>query len=33
MQVYVNTENKSWKKYKIDFEKIANAAVLPVHKN
>jgi apolipoprotein N-acyltransferase len=33
MQVYVNTENKSWKKYKIDFKKIANAAVLPVHKN
>ncbi len=33
MQVYVNIENKSWKKYKIDFEKIANAAVLPVHKN
>lgn len=33
MHVYVNTENKSWKKYKIDFEKIANAAVLPVHKN
>ena len=33
MQVYVNIENKAWKKYKIDFEKIANAAVLPVHKN
>ena len=33
MQVYVNTENKNWKKYKINFEKIANAAVLPVHKN
>ncbi len=32
MQVYVNIENNSWKKYKIDFEKIANAAVLPVHK-
>ena len=27
MHVYVNTENKNWKKYKIDFEKIANAAV------
>ena len=33
MKVYVNTENKSWKKYKIDFEKIASAAVLPVHKD
>ncbi len=33
MQVYVNTEDKAWKKYKIDFEKIANAAVLPIHKN
>ena len=33
MQVYVNTENKNWKKYKINFEKIANAAVFPVHKN
>jgi probable rRNA maturation factor len=33
MQVYVNTENKNWKKYKIDFEKIANAAVRPVYKN
>lgn len=33
MQVYVNMENKSWKKYKIDFDKIANAAVLPVHRN
>ena len=33
MRVYVNVENKNWKKYKIDFEKIANAAVLPVHKD
>ena len=33
MQVYVNIENKAWNKYKIDFEKIANVAVLPVHKN
>lgn len=33
MQVYVNTENKNWKKYKIDFEKIAYAAVLPVYKD
>ena len=33
MKVYVNYENKKWKKYKIDFEKIANAAVSAVHKN
>lgn len=33
MQVYVNYENKRWKKYKIDFEKIASAAVLPEYKN
>lgn len=33
MKVYVNYENKKWKKYKIDFEKIANAAVLPVYKD
>ena len=33
MQVYVNIENKDWKKYKIDFDKIASAAVLPVYKN
>ena len=26
MRVYVNVEEKRWKKYKIDFEKIANAA-------
>lgn len=33
MKVYVNYENKNWKKYKIDFEKIANAAVSAVNKN
>ena len=33
MNVYVNYENKKWKKYKIDFEKIAYAAVLSVHKD
>ncbi len=33
MQVYVNIENKNWKKYKIDFEKIANAAVPAVYKD
>ena len=33
MQVYVNTENKKWDKYKIDFDKIANMAVLPVYKD
>ena len=33
MQVYVNYQNKDWKKYKIDFEKIAYAAILPVHKD
>ena len=33
MKVYINTENKNWKKYNIDFEKIVNAAVLPVYKN
>ena len=31
MQVYVNYENKKWKKYKLDFEKIVYAALLPVH--
>ena len=31
MKVYVNIEDKNWKKYKIDFEKIANAAVSAVH--
>ena len=33
MKVYVNTENKDWKKYKIDFKKIANAAVSAVYSN
>ena len=33
MQVYVNTESRAWKKYKIDFEKIANAAVSAVYKD
>jgi len=33
MIVYVNTENKSWKKYNIDFEKIANATVSGVYKD
>ena len=33
MQVYVNIENKSWKKYNIDFDKIANAAVSAVYKD
>ena len=33
MKVYVNIEDSRWKKYKIDFEKIANAAVRPVYKD
>ncbi len=33
MRVYVNYENKKWKKYNIDFEKIASAAVPAVYKN
>ena len=33
MQIYVNYENPKWKKYKIDFEKIVYAAVLPIHKD
>ena len=33
MRVCVNYEDKRWKKYKIDFEKIANAAVTSVYKN
>lgn len=33
MKVYVNIENKKWNKYKIDFEKIANAAVSAVYKD
>ena len=33
MRVFVNTEDKRWKKYKIDFEKIANSAVGAVYKD
>jgi len=33
MIVYVNTENKKWNKYKIDFEKIAYTAVSAVYKD
>lgn len=33
MKVYVDIHDKRWKKYKIDFEKIANAAVSGVHKD
>ena len=33
MQVYVNIENKNWKKYNIDFRKIANAAVSGAYKD
>jgi len=33
MKVYVNYENARWKKYNIDFEKIANAAVSTVYKD
>ena len=33
MRVYVNTEDKRWKKYKINFEKIANATVGSKYKN
>ena len=33
MKVYVNYENQKWKKYKIDFEKIANAAVSDAYKD
>ena len=33
MKVFVNFENKNWKKYNIDFEKIANASVSAVYKN
>ena len=33
MKVYVNCENKKWNKYKIDFEKIANAAVSDVYRD
>ena len=30
MKVYINYDDKRWRKYKIDFEKIANAAALNV---
>ena len=33
MRVFVNTEDKRWEKYKINFEKIANAAVGAMYKN
>ena len=33
MKVCVNIQNRAWKKYKIDFEKIANAAVSGVYKD
>ena len=33
MRVFVNVDDKRWKKYDIDFEKIANAAVTAVYKN
>ena len=33
MNVYVNIDNNDWKKYKIDFVKIANAAVSDVYKD
>ena len=33
MRVFVNVDDKRWKKYDIDFEKIANAAVSAVYKN
>ena len=33
MKVYVNYENKKWKKYNIDFNKIASMAVSAAHKN
>ena len=33
MRVYVNVEDKRWKKYDIDFEKIANAAVTAKYKD
>ena len=33
MKVWINYEDNSWKKYNINFEKIANAAVLPVYKD
>ena len=33
MKVYVNYQNKKWKNYNIDFDKIASAAVSPVYKD
>ena len=33
MRVYVNYENKKWKQYNIDFEKIACAAIPVAHKD
>ena len=33
MKVYVNYENSKWKKYKIDFNKIANMAISAVYKD
>ena len=33
MRVYVNIEDKRWKQYNINFDKIANAAVGPKYKN
>lgn len=33
MNVYVNYQNKKWKKYNIDFDKIASAAVSAVYKD
>ena len=33
MKVYVNYENSKWKKYKIDFNKIANTAIFAVYKD
>lgn len=33
MRVYVNYQDKRWKKYKINFEKIANAAISAVYKD
>jgi probable rRNA maturation factor len=33
MKVYVDIHDKRWKKYKIDFEKIANTAVSGVYKD
>jgi apolipoprotein N-acyltransferase len=33
MRVFINTEDKRWKKYNIDFEKIANAVVGQKYKN